>query len=98
MKQFKTKTIHGLFFLEVTVCSVASRNNYFVAGTRDCEIYGFELNAKSNPQLLVQGHHDTNLSALACHPRENIFATGGDDCSLRFEWNCFLGHKQNSFF
>jgi hypothetical protein len=61
-----------------------------VAGTRDCEIYGFKLNGKSNPQLLVQGHHGTSLSALACHPRENIFATGGDDCSLRFEMELFF--------
>ncbi|UJR29986.1 hypothetical protein I4U23_017533 [Adineta vaga] len=71
---------------EISVCSVASRNNYCVAGTRDCEIYGFELNSLTHPQLLVQGHHDSTLSALACHPRQNVFATGGDDCSLRF-WN-----------
>ncbi|UJR16486.1 hypothetical protein I4U23_003389 [Adineta vaga] len=71
---------------DVSVCSVASRNGYCVAGTRDCEIYGFKLNDNSTPQLLVQGHADDNLFALACHPRENIFATGGDDCSLRF-WN-----------
>ncbi|CAF1543885.1 unnamed protein product, partial [Adineta ricciae] len=71
---------------ETSVCSVASRNGYCVAGTRDSEIYGFELNSLTNPELLVQGHHETTLSALACHPHQNIFATGGDDCSLRF-WN-----------
>ncbi|CAF0987237.1 unnamed protein product [Adineta ricciae] len=69
-----------------SVCSVASRNGYCVVGTRDCEIYGFKLDENSHPELLVQGHHDANLSALACHPRENVFATGGTDCSLRF-WN-----------
>lgn len=53
-------------------------------GTRDCEIYGFKLDENSHPELLVQGHHDANLSALVCHPRENVFATGGTDCSLRF--------------
>ncbi|CAF3520544.1 unnamed protein product [Rotaria sp. Silwood1] len=71
---------------DVSVCSIASRNGYCVAGTRDSEIYGFELNGNNVPQLLVQGHHDNSLYALACHPRENIFATGGDDGSLRF-WN-----------
>ncbi|CAF3456731.1 unnamed protein product [Rotaria socialis] len=74
---------------EISVCSVASRNGYCVAGTRNSEIYGFELNGNNNiPQLLVQGHygHDGSLYALACHPRENIFSTGGDDCTLRF-WN-----------
>ena len=71
-------------FAEVSVCSVASRNGYCVVGTRDSEIYGFELNGNSIPQPIVQAHHDTNLSALACHPKENVFATGGDDCSLRF--------------
>ncbi|CAF2961159.1 unnamed protein product [Rotaria sp. Silwood2] len=71
---------------DISVCSVASRNDYCVAGTRDSEIYGFELNRDNIPQLLVQGHHENSLYALACHPRENIFATGGDDFSLRF-WN-----------
>ncbi|CAF1474328.1 unnamed protein product, partial [Adineta steineri] len=71
---------------EITVCSVVSRNGYVVAGTRDCEIYGFELHGNAIPQLIIQGHHDTSLTALACHPLENIFVTGGDDCSLRF-WN-----------
>ncbi|CAF0858738.1 unnamed protein product [Adineta steineri] len=69
---------------EVNVCSVTSRNGYCVAGTRDSEIYGFELNENSVPQLLVQGHYGDSLSALSCHPLENIFATGGDDGLLRF--------------
>ncbi|CAF1210286.1 unnamed protein product [Rotaria sordida] len=71
---------------DISVCGIASRNGYCVAGTRDSEIYGFELNGNTIPQLLVQGHHGDTLYALACHPRENIFATGGDDGSLRF-WN-----------
>jgi WD40 repeat protein len=90
IRKVKTNSFSNLFisfFLEVSVCSVASRNGYCVAGTRDNEIYGFELNGNTNPQLIVQGHHDNSLSALACHPRENIFVTGGDDCSLRFEEN-----------
>ncbi|CAF1549909.1 unnamed protein product, partial [Didymodactylos carnosus] len=66
----------------VSVCSIASRNGYCVVGTRDSEIYGFELNKKKNPESFIQGHHDNCLYALACHPRENIFATGGDDCIL----------------
>lgn len=74
---------------EVGICSVASGNGYCVAGNRDNEIYGFDLNGNSNPQLIVQGHHDSSLSALACHPTQNIFATGGDDSTLRFE-NSFL--------
>jgi len=85
MKRIKI-FIYFLFFLDINVCSVAFRNGYCVAGTRDNEIYGFELNGNSNPELLVQGHHDNSLSALACHPRQNVFATGGEDCSLRF-WN-----------
>jgi WD40 repeat protein len=86
-------------FLEVSVCSVASRNGYCVAGTRDSEIYGFELNGNPEPQLIVQGHHDNNLNALACHPLENIFATGGDDCSLRFDENksFFFFENRSSF-
>ncbi|CAF1944366.1 unnamed protein product [Rotaria magnacalcarata] len=71
---------------EISVCSIASHNGYCVAGTRDCEIYGFHLNENNAPQLLVQGHHDSSLFALACHPKENIFVTGGEDCTLRF-WN-----------
>ncbi|CAF4015711.1 unnamed protein product [Rotaria sordida] len=71
---------------EVSVCSIASRHGHCVAGTRDSEIYGFELNENNTPQPIVLGHHDDNLCALACHPRENVFATGGEDCSLRF-WN-----------
>jgi WD40 repeat protein len=65
-----------------------------VAGTRDSEIYGFDLNGNNRPRLLVQGHHDNSLSALACHPRENIFATGGDDCSLRLDFQLFIEKKQ----
>ncbi|CAF4873359.1 unnamed protein product [Rotaria socialis] len=71
---------------EISVCSIASHNGYCVAGTRDCEIYGFQLNGNNALQLLVQGHHDSSLFALACHPKENIFVTGGEDCTLRF-WN-----------
>ena len=76
--------------VDVSVCSVAARNGYCVAGTRDSEIYGFPLDGSANPQPIVLGHHDANLNALACHPRENIFATGGDDCTLRFERRSFL--------
>ena len=70
-------------FLEPSVCSVASRNGFVVAGTRDSEIFGFDLNGNTQPYLIVQGHHDDALHALACHPTRNIFATGGDDCTLR---------------
>lgn len=73
----------------MSVCSVASRNGYCVVGTRESEIYGFALNGNSDPQPIVFGHHDDKLNALACHPRENIFATGGDDSSLRFESHSF---------
>ena len=86
--------------VDASVCSVAARNGYCVAGTRDSEIYGFQLDGNPYPQMLVLGHHDNNLNALACHPRENIFATGGDDCSLRFEceFYCFLSLKLPLFF
>jgi len=86
------------FSLEISVCSVASRNGFCVAGTRDSEIYGFELNGNANPQLIVPGHHDDTLCALACHPRENIFATGGDDCSLRFELKFLFFEKRKFVF
>ncbi|CAF1609867.1 unnamed protein product [Rotaria magnacalcarata] len=79
-----------LFYLLVNLFTLQNKVNVPpLAGTRNSEIYGFELNGNNNiPQLLVQGHHDhdASLYALACHPRENIFATGGDDCTLRF-WN-----------
>ncbi|CAF3682759.1 unnamed protein product [Rotaria sp. Silwood1] len=81
---------------EISVCSIASRHGYCVAGTRDSEIYGFALNANSTPQLIVLGHHDDNLCALACHPRENVFATGGEDSSLRTFLNRFWNAERMS--
>ena len=69
--------------VEISVCSVATRDGYCVAGTRDSEIYGFHLKGDGVIQLVVQGHHDGSVHALACHPRENLFATGGNDGSLR---------------
>lgn len=41
------------------------------------------MNGTTLPHLIVQGHHDDALHALTCHPTRSIFATGGDDCTLR---------------
>lgn len=83
-------------FLVVSVCSVATRNGYCVAGTRDSEIYGFALNGTAMPTLLVQGHYDDELHALACHPRKNIFVTGGDDSLLRWTTSLHLFVKEKN--
>ena len=85
-------------FLAVSVCSVTSHHDYCVVGTRDCEIYGFHLNGNMEIENLVRGHHDDGLHALACHPRKNLFATGGDDCLLRFVFRLLIVRDAIPFF
>ncbi|CAF1349306.1 unnamed protein product, partial [Didymodactylos carnosus] len=82
---------------EATVCSIACNDSFVIAGTRQSEIYSFNIQSNTAPKLVVAGHSDDGLWALACHPRENVFATGGDDGALRF-WNADQMHIISFYF
>ena len=52
-------------------------------GTKDSEVFEISVQNRDSPRLLVGGHAEGELWALAVHPSHKIFATGSDDKTVR---------------
>ena len=76
-----------LSFLGLCVKSVSWKDDRILVGTQNSEV--FELSSRSTDKvsLLVQGHSEGELWALATHPtKANYFTTCSDDCSIQ-QWS-----------
>ena len=65
------------------VRSVCWASEKVLVGTKDSEIFELSVQDRDKPQLLVGGHAEGELWALAVHPSQQIFATGSDDETIR---------------
>ena len=54
-----------------------------LVGTKGSEVYEISVQDQSNPLLLVGGHAEGELWALATHPGQQVFATASDDKTIR---------------
>ena len=54
-----------------------------LAGTKGSEVYEVSVKDQTRPLLLVGGHSEGELWALATHPQERVFATASDDKTIR---------------
>ena len=52
-------------------------------GTKDSEVFEISVQNRDTLHLLVGGHAEGELWALAVHPSCKVFATGSDDKSIR---------------
>ena len=67
----------------LTVRSVCWARDRVLAGTKDSEVYEIVVQDQNNPQVLVGGHAEGELWALAVHPRRDVVASGSDDKTIR---------------
>ncbi|KAJ8392415.1 hypothetical protein AAFF_G00075400 [Aldrovandia affinis] len=72
---------HGYKGLSIrSVCWKADR---ILAGTQDSEIFEVMVRERDKPLLIMQGHSEGELWALAAHPKQPLAITGSDDRSVR---------------
>lgn len=69
--------------LDLWVRSLCLQGDKLLVGTHFCEIFEISLRDRDNPKCLLNGHSEGELWALATHPKKPLFATGGDDQTLR---------------
>ncbi|XP_041941967.1 echinoderm microtubule-associated protein-like 5 [Alosa sapidissima] len=67
----------------LSVRSVCWRGDHILVGTQDSEIFEVVVHERSKPFLIMQGHCEGELWALAIHPTKPLAMTGSDDRSVR---------------
>lgn len=67
----------------LVVRSVCWAGDKVLVGTRGSEVFELSVQDRDNPRLLVGGHAEGELWALAVHPSSQVFATGSDDQTIR---------------
>ena len=65
------------------VRSVCWAGDKVLVGTRGSKVFELSVQDRDNPRLLVGGHAEGELWALAVHPSQQLFATGSDDKTVR---------------
>ncbi|KTF77920.1 hypothetical protein cypCar_00043473 [Cyprinus carpio] len=67
----------------LSIRSVCWRADRILAGTQDSEIFEVMVRDRDKPLLIMQGHSEGELWALALHPKQPLAVTGSDDRSVR---------------
>uniref|UniRef100_G1KN37 EMAP like 5 n=1 Tax=Anolis carolinensis TaxID=28377 RepID=G1KN37_ANOCA len=67
----------------LSVRSVCWRGDHILVGTQDSEIFEIVVHERNKPFLIMQGHCEGELWALAVHPTKPLAITGSDDRSVR---------------
>ncbi|XP_004681693.1 PREDICTED: echinoderm microtubule-associated protein-like 5 isoform X1 [Condylura cristata] len=67
----------------LSVRSVCWRGDHILVGTQDSEIFEIVVHERHKPFLIMQGHCEGELWALAVHPTKPLAVTGSDDRSVR---------------
>lgn len=71
--------------LGLSVRSVCWRGDHILVGTQDSEIFEVVVHDRTKPFLIMQGHCEGELWALAVHPTKPLAMTGSDDRSVRYK-------------
>lgn len=72
-----------VFWIGLSVRSVCWRGDHILVGTQDSEIFEVVVHDRNKPFLIMQGHCEGELWALAVHPTKPLAMTGSDDHSVR---------------
>ncbi|XP_075781606.1 echinoderm microtubule-associated protein-like 6 isoform X3 [Pelodiscus sinensis] len=67
----------------LSIRSVCWKGDRLLAGTQDSEIFEVIVRERDKPMLIMQGHCEGELWALAVHPKKPLAVTGSDDRSVR---------------
>ncbi|KAM7325934.1 hypothetical protein ACRRTK_014412 [Alexandromys fortis] len=67
----------------LSIRSVCWKADRLLAGTQDSEIFEVIVRERDKPVLILQGHCEGELWALALHPKKPLAVTGSDDRSVR---------------
>ncbi len=70
-------------FVDLWIRALCFGDDHILVGTHKSEIFEITLRDRENPKCLVNGHGEGELWALATHPKRHLFATGGDDQTVR---------------
>lgn len=81
-RQINRLSFH-IAFIDLSIRSVCWYGEKILVGTRDSEIFEISVRDRDKPKLLIQGHAEGELWALAVHPKKAFFVTGSDDCTVR---------------
>lgn len=73
-----------LFPPGLSIRSVCWKADRLLAGTQDSEIFEVIVRDRDKPMLILQGHCEGELWALALHPKKPLAVTGSDDRSVRW--------------